>query len=239
MAQCAVATNIGVLKMVENSKLSVGLSSFFGDDASILHDLQAASTNKNYREGAMIVGEGDSGSTVFYLLSGTASALRYSAAGAEVFIDTFGPGDLIGEMSVLGGGERTADLYATSDVELTTFSGPAFISLMEKHGNIGLRVSRLLVTRVRRTTRRMFEQSTLSSKGRVCAELMRLAEPVGSTDVLQVSAMPSISEIAKKLGLARETVSRTVSELKDQAVVASDGSNLLINQPHLLLARLG
>ncbi len=224
--------------MVPNSKLSAGLSDFFGDDATVLYGLQAAGMNKKYRKGAMIVGEGDSGSTVFYLVSGTASALRYSAAGAEVFIDTFGPGDLIGEMAALSGGERTADIYATSDVELIAFPGTAFIGLMEKHGSIGVRVSRLLVERIRRTTRRMFEQSTLSSKGRVCAELMRLAEPVGGTEVLLINAMPSISEIGKKLGMARETVSRTVSELKGQAVVAPEGSGLLINQPHLLLARL-
>lgn len=230
--------SIGASGMPENSEISATLSNFFGDDAFVLRDLEAASTRRKYRKGAMIVGEGDKGSTVFYILNGQASALRYSAAGAEVFIDTFGPGDLIGEMAALSGGERTADIYALSDVELAAFTGTAFIGLMEKHGSIGVRVSRLLVTRIRRTTRRMFEQSTLSSKGRVYAELMRLAEPQSGTETLQIKAMPSISDIAKKLGIARETVSRTVSELKEQAVVASEGPGLLISQPHMLLARL-
>ena len=224
--------------MVKSSKISARLTDFFGEDPLVLQDLQVAGMNRNYREGALIVGEGDCSSTVFYLLRGTASALRYSVAGAEVFIDTFGPGDLIGEMAALGGGERTADIYAASDVELMAFSGAEFIGLMEKHGSIGLQVSRMLVARIRRTTRRMFEQTTLSSKGRVCAELMRLAEPGDGVDALTIGDMPSISEIAKRLGIARETVSRTVSELKGQSVVQVDGASLLISQPHLMLARL-
>lgn len=218
--------------------MSDRFSDFFSDDVSVLRDVENASVIKNFRKGAMIVAEGDSSSTVFYILAGEATALRYSVAGAEVFLDTFGPGELIGEMAALDGGERSADIYALSDITLAIFPGQSFIHLMEKHGSIGVRVSQLLVRRIHKTTRRMFEQSTLSSKGRVYAELMRLAVPVNDDGMLRIASLPSISEIAKKLGIARETVSRTVNGLKDDGIVQSEGADLMIIRPHDLVERL-
>ncbi len=213
-------------------------SVFFGDDPTVLVELQQASTTRRFQKGAIILAEGDNGDTVFYLLEGEARALRYSAAGAEVFIDTFSAGNLVGEMAVLGNGIRTADVYARTDVLAAVFPGKVFLKLMEKHGSIGLRVSRMLASRIQETTRRMFEQSTLSSKGRVYAELMRMAGPVADADTLLIDALPSISTIARKLGIARETVSRTVNELKDQKAVEKQGSGLLITAPHVLVSRL-
>ncbi len=165
--------------------------------------------------------------------------MRYSVSGVEVFIDSFTSGDLVGEMAVLGDGMRTADIYALTDVRLMVFSGSIFTGLMEKHGKIGLTVSRLLAARIQQTTRRMFEQSTLSSKGRVYAELMRLAQPQSEAEVLRITDAPSISDIAKKLGVARETVSRTVSGLKDDAVLERCGPDILIINPSILVQRLG
>ncbi|WP_262693873.1 Crp/Fnr family transcriptional regulator [Kordiimonas aquimaris] len=215
------------------------LASFFGDDPDVLADLSILSTQSTYLAGSMIVAEGDTDDSVFFILTGEARALRYSVSGVEVFIDSFTSGDLIGEMAVLGDGMRTADIYALTDVRLMVFSGPTFIGLMEKHGKIGLRVSRLLAARIQQTTRRMFEQSTLSSKGRVYAELMRLAQPQSEAEVLKITDAPSISDIAKKLGVARETVSRTVNGLKDDAILEKRGTDIFITNPQVLVQRLG
>lgn len=215
------------------------LTEFFGGDLELLAELEKACKQRVYQAGSMIVAEGDAGDSVLYILEGEARALRYSIAGAEVFIDNFEPGDLIGEMAVLGNGVRTADIYALTDVTLAVFPGTTFTKLMEKYGTIGLQVSRLLAARIQQTTRRMFEQSTLSSKGRVYAELMRLAKPLGDTEMSKITDMPPISDIAKKLGIARETVSRTVNELKDEAILEKTGSDILIMHPNLLVSRLG
>lgn len=212
-------------------------SAFFGDNQPLLADLSAESVRKSFKKGELIVGEGDTDNSVFYILDGEANALRYSINGAEVFIDTFGSGDLVGEMAVLTNGPRTADIYALSDLQMAVFSAAAFNSLMARHGAMGLQVSRLLARRVLATTRRMFEQTTLSSKGRVYAELLRMAVPGSGSEQLILS-VPSISDLAKKLNIARETVSRTFSELKANDIVKSRGRDLIIPSPHLLLERL-
>lgn len=215
------------------------LAGFFGDDPEVLADLKNLSVQSTYIAGSMIVAEGDSNDSVFFILTGEARALRYSMSGVEVFIDSFKPGDLIGEMAVLSDGVRTADIYALTDVKLLVLSGSAFVGVMEKHGKLGVKVSRLLAARIQQTTRRMFEQSTLSSKGRVYAELMRLAKPQGEEGRLAIINAPSISDIAKKLGIARETVSRTVNGLKDDAVLEKRGTDIFVTNPQVLVQLLG
>ena len=213
-------------------------SALFGDDQPLLDDLAAESTRRSHRKGELVAGEGDSNRSVFYILEGEAIALRYSVNGTEVHIDTFASGDLVGELAVLTDGTRTADIYASSDLQVALFPATVFVSLMERHGIMGLSVSRLLARRLQATTRRMFEQTTLSSKGRVYAELMRLSARTGSSEALQIKQLPSISQIAKKIGIARETVSRAVSELKSEGVIAQQGADLLIHQPQALISRM-
>ena len=213
-------------------------SSLFGDHQPLLSDLAAESTRKTFRKGELVFGEGDDDKSVFYILGGEAIALRYSVNGAEVHIDTFASGDLIGELAVLTDGQRTADIYAVSDLQVALFPAAVFISLMERHGVMGVQISRMLARRLHTTTHRMFEQSTLSSKGRVYAELMRLSDRTGASELLEVKDMPSISQMAKKIGIARETVSRTVSELKTEGVITQHGTDLVIHQPQMLISRM-
>ena len=213
-------------------------SAFFGDHRLLLDDLAGESIQRPFRQGELIVGEGDTSNSVFFILDGEAVALRYSVNGTEVHIDTFTSGDLIGELAVLTDGPRTADIYALTDLQIALFPADIFISLMERHGVMGLQVSRLLARRLQATTHRMFEQSTLSSKGRVYAELMRLSARADASEMLEIKGLPSISQMAKKIGIARETVSRTVSELKAEGVIIQHGADLVIHRPQALISRM-
>lgn len=213
-------------------------SVFFGTDTHVLNDLERASYAKKFGAGSLVVGEEDQDTSVFYIVDGSATALRYGEDGAEVFIDRFGAGDLMGEMSVLGNGKRSADIFALSDLQVKVFPGDTFLKLMEKHGVIGLNVSKLLANRIRTTTHRMFEQSTLSSKGRVCAELMRMASPTEKPPSLRINEFPTISQLAKTLGIARETVSRTISDLKAKGIIEKCEESLCINEPQALVDKI-
>lgn len=211
---------------------------FFGDDPHLIAALEEAHTRVSYAKGALVFGEGDEGDTVYYILSGRAQAMRYSAGGTEVVVSSFWPGDLVGEMAALTGLSRSADLYAVEPLLMASFPGDVFLSLMEAHGAIGLAVSRLLAGRIQSTTHRLFEHATLSSKGRLCAHLLRLAGPKPASQELVIERMPTISAIARELSIARETVSRGVSELKEESALEAQGADLVIRNPAALLARL-
>src|SRR5437764_14428058 len=75
--------------------------------------------------GKRLVHEGDYSYDLIVIESGTADVIK----GGEV-IGALGPGDVFGEMGMLSGGRRTADVIATSPMRLITLTkvGPQRIS---------------------------------------------------------------------------------------------------------------
>src|SRR4051812_35606739 len=67
--------------------------------------------------GKRLVHEGDYSYDLMVIESGTADVIK----GGEV-IGSLGPGDVFGEMGMLSGGKRTADVVATSPMHLITLS---------------------------------------------------------------------------------------------------------------------
>ena len=67
--------------------------------------------------GKRLVHEGDYSYDLIVIDDGTADVIK----GGEV-IGSLGPGDVFGEMGVLEGGKRTADVVATSPMRLITLS---------------------------------------------------------------------------------------------------------------------
>jgi CRP-like cAMP-binding protein len=67
--------------------------------------------------GKRLVHEGDYSYELIVIETGTADVIK----GGEV-IGSLGPGDVFGEMGMLSGGKRTADVIATSPMELITLS---------------------------------------------------------------------------------------------------------------------
>ena len=204
---------------------------FFGKDPSVLDAVEAASSRLQFGAGAVILGEEDSGTSVYYILSGKAKTVRYSSEGSEIWLDEIGPGTLIGEMTALGARARTATIVADSDVIVAAFPEQSFLALMANHGSIGVKVAKLLVARVEQTTQRMFELAAYSSKGRVYAELLRQAKPVQNSPYSRIEKMPSMSVIARRLNNTRETVSRTVNELEKAGFIERRGNQLTILLP--------
>src|SRR5664280_1511351 len=81
------------------------------DTVSVFASETSVSTGKR------LVHEGDYSYDLIVIESGTADVIK----GGEV-IGSLGPGDVFGEMGMLSGGKRTADVIATSSMRLITLS---------------------------------------------------------------------------------------------------------------------
>ena len=81
------------------------------DTVSVFASETSVSTGKR------LVHEGEYSYDLIVIESGTADVIK----GGEV-IGSLGPGDVFGEMGMLSGGKRTADVIATSSMRLITLS---------------------------------------------------------------------------------------------------------------------
>jgi CRP-like cAMP-binding protein len=94
---------------------TVPLFSSLSDKA--LHTVSVFASETSVSAGKRLVHEGDYSYDLIVIETGTADVIK----GGEV-VGSLGPGDVFGEMGMLSGGKRTADVIATSSMSLITLS---------------------------------------------------------------------------------------------------------------------
>jgi CRP-like cAMP-binding protein len=82
-----------------------------------LETVSVFATETSVSAGKRLVHEGDYSYDLIVIEEGTADVIK----GGEV-IGSLGPGDVFGEMGMLSGGRRTADVVATAPMRLITLS---------------------------------------------------------------------------------------------------------------------
>ncbi len=107
--------------------------------------------------GEIIFSEGDIGTDMYIVQSGTVELLK-SIGGETRVLSTLEKGDFFGEMSVLEDVPRTASARAKTDVELVKINGATFDAMLRGNTEIAVRMMRKLSRRLREVTA-MLEES--------------------------------------------------------------------------------
>src|SRR3954469_1631372 len=83
-----------------------------------------------YAAGAQIVAKGDPGNSMMAVLNGRVSISAPSPDGRQVVLSMLHDGDVFGEIALLDGKERTANVNALTDCEILTVSRRSFLPLL-------------------------------------------------------------------------------------------------------------
>jgi CRP-like cAMP-binding protein len=190
---------------------------------------------RHYAAGSHLLRQGDLPAAMYLIILGRCHALLFAADGQMVLLHELGPGDLFGALSGLDGIPEDADVVAVDEVRSFLLEAGILVSLAERDGCIGLALSRILLKRLRAVSSRMYERAALSASGRVCAELLRLAQAGGG---LLIRPVPVIAELAVRVGTTRETASRTVSALERRGIIRREAAELVVVAPARLEAEI-
>jgi CRP/FNR family cyclic AMP-dependent transcriptional regulator len=97
-----------------------------------------------YQDGATIVAEGSTSSSMFVVLEGGARVLRRGRTVARL-----GPGELFGEISLLDPGPRTATVTADGATRCLDLAGKDFREILQREPRLALRIAATLARRLR------------------------------------------------------------------------------------------
>jgi hypothetical protein len=101
---------------------------------------------RTYAVGDVIAGEGELGDELHILLTGTVAVVRGDTGGTPVA--RRGPGDAVGEMSILTHSPRMASLVAEGDVRTLRIGHREFESMIRERPDVALAVMRVLAERL-------------------------------------------------------------------------------------------
>jgi CRP-like cAMP-binding protein len=116
-----------------------------------LTGIAKACVERTFKKDELIVRQGNPGVGLFVIVSGKVQIAKTNEAGERLEIATHGPGEVIGEMSVLDGAPRTADVVALEDTTCLVLSAWDFKSFMESHPEVALEILPVVVKRFRET----------------------------------------------------------------------------------------
>ena len=194
-----------------------------------LNDLIARGHIKKYSRGETIYRRQDPGDTLMMVLTGRIKVTNVNADGKEIVLAFLAPGDLNGEIAVLGGKERSANAIAVEQSEAFILYARDLLPALCAHPNVMLEIMQVLCEKLRLASA-VIEDNTLEMSARTAKGLLRLAEQFGKREKggIRLDVKVSQSELGKYLNLSRANVSRQLGRLKEANVIELLGTQILI-----------
>jgi CRP/FNR family cyclic AMP-dependent transcriptional regulator len=166
---------------------------------------------------------GDAGDACYRVEEGLLKASVFTSEGGEHILAIFGPGSLVGELSMIDGMARSASVAALRRSKLSLLSRADFETFARSNPEFCRHMMALLARRLRETNVALAAASFLPLQGRVARVLLSLAAAFGN-DVgggrILVRQKVTQSDLAGMAGLARENVSRTLKDWTDRSLVS-------------------
>lgn len=200
-----------------------------GLDTPALESLAGSLDWRRFQAGQQVITRNAPDRDVYLVIAGKVQVVAFSVSGKQITYREMGAGDHFGELAAIDGRARSADVIALDDSLLAILSQATFRDLLSLHEALRERMLRGLVAFVREMTDRVFELSTLGVRNRVHAELLRLARRAGvAGNVARINPAPRHGDIASRVSTYREQVTRELSMLVAQGVIAREGPCVVV-----------
>ena len=181
------------------------------------------------RDNVIILAE-EVGDTLFIIREGQVKVSIVSEEGREVILTLLGAEAVFGELSLLDGKPRSANVIATQDTHLIMLRRPDFVQLICREPKIATALLAELASRLRKTDRQIEGLALLDVTSRISETLLQLAGEQGvETEAgVLIKERPTHQDLANMSGTTRETVSRVLKRLESQSYIACKGRTITI-----------
>ena len=190
---------------------------------------------RHVRKGACVLKAEDPGKFIMFILSGKLRVERVAQNGREFVLDILGPGDFFGELALLTGKPRSANVEAAEESKILTLSQHDFEQYALNNAALMLALLKELALRCRQTSVKAGDVALYDVSQRLCRVLMSLSEEQRSADgrsVRIVAVRPTHRELAALAGTTREVVTKALKELEAAGRILVEGKKITFLRPH-------
>ena len=173
---------------------------------------------------------------VLVIESGRVKASSSAPSGKQVVLGIRGPGDLLGELSVIDANVRSATITAISPVTATVVQGNAFRELLISDGALTFDLLRTVVARLREADVQRLDYGAYTVTERLARLLLEYARRYGRTDGDRlVIALPlTQTELANAANASREAVAKAFKHLREIGAIRTARRRVELLRPEVL-----
>ena len=195
------------------------------------HRFFAAARSRSWKAGATIFLVDDPGSAMMLVRSGTVRISYPTLDGRVFLLADLGPGDVLGEIAMLDGGNRSADATALTDCTLLVFERREFMPLLEGNWRLAEAVLKVVCERLRKADAHIADLAFADLPSRLAKALIARGQAGSDGEVL---VMDSQSTLAAMVGSSREAVNRCLRKWQDAGLVTIADGRIAVADPELL-----
>lgn len=181
-------------------------------DAEVQRVLSIA-RRRTFAKGEVVFHHDDPADTVHLIASGRFAVRVRTAVGDSAILTVLGPGEIFGEVALLGPEQRrTATVEALEAAETRSIFRDDFARLRADHAGVSDVLIAILVGEVKRLSRHLLEALYVSSDKRVLRRLVELANLYGNAEEGAVTIPLRQDDLAGLAGTSRATVNRVLRQ---------------------------
>ncbi|MFC2175774.1 Crp/Fnr family transcriptional regulator [Bacteroidota bacterium] len=224
------------ISLIDNTKLwwLEKIHLFEGLSEKEMLKIEGRSTMKTKEKGSHIYFPNEPSKVIFFLKNGRVKIGSYSADGKEVTKGIMHPGDMFGEMALIGQDTRSDFAIAMDDdVRICTMNAEEVLDMMRSNAELGLKITATIGNKLAKVERKFESLIFKDAKTRIVDLIREMAIERGRSleneSVLLEHSLTHL-DIANLTATSRQTVTTVLNELKENELINFDRKTILIHE---------
>ena len=203
-----------------------------------LQRVLTASHVDDYEPGQILFDRGQPAQHFYIVLEGQVNLVLYSKSGEEKIVDILGPGNSFAEAVLfMEGPVYPVSAVSASKSRVARFQNREYLAILKQSPETCLRMLGHLSQRLHLRIREI-EYLTLESATHRLVRMIEGRLPPGDDGPLEINLPESRQELASRLSMKPETLSRILRHLSDAGAIVVHGRQLQVPDRKRLLAVL-
>jgi CRP/FNR family cyclic AMP-dependent transcriptional regulator len=193
----------------------------------LIEQVASHAITKMVKGGTVIYAKGDPGNSLFAVVAGTVRISVPSMEGKDTVFNLLSDGEIFGEIALLDGRPRSAEVTAVTDCELMMISRRDFVPLMHDHPEIAFKLIDILCEKLRKTSEQVEDVMFLDLPARLAKILLKLAQNAdGSTPGRRIAMTQR--EIGQIIGMSRESTNKQLRNWEQRDWVRLERGSIVV-----------
>lgn len=199
-----------------------------------IEDIEDAFSDKDrivYKPGTTIYSEGNVGNHIYYVIKGEVKTFKVNEDGKELITDLFKDKSFFGFTSFLSNRPYTENAQAILPTEIIKLEKNELLSLIKSDPQLGLNFMDLLSDNLDSVKEHLMHIAYDSVRKKTADTLLQLTQEGSKENLIQISR----SDLASIIGIAKETLTRTLTDFKEERLINTDRNTIkILNQRKLM-----
>lgn len=203
------------------------------EQASI-ESLLARKNIKRLRKKDVLFMEGDTSNYLYYILSGKIKTVKTNEWGKEYITQIYGQNEFFGYTALLTNGVQQLTAMALEETAVSMIPREDFFRLVRSSSNISLHFIRLISADFLDIERRLLRMAYDSARKRVAEALLFIYRKYQGGENNPCTFSLQRENISALAGISPESVSRNLTDFKNERLIEIDNGNIRILDPDKL-----